>query len=597
MPAQFSYTQRKSKIQYYGIGLLLCLITLAIKIRLAPLGTDSPFILVNIPIILSALIGGIGPGFFSTAVMSVGTLFFFKAPYFWLGYLNMPDTLQILVIIFQGIVVSLLSGTIKRTSEMYQSERQWFRSALSGVGDAVIATDRKGEILFINPIAQELTGWPFDKAVGKHVSEVMRMVYEKTNRIVEDPIKKILTNGRVSGLPNNTMLVSRENKRTPIDDSGAPVKDDYGNIIGAVLVFRDISERKMAELRIRNSEKRYRTLIEKSADALVLVSGKGKILFATPSIKKILGYTPQELKRKNPFDLVIKEEREMAKDTFRSLINQNNSSATISLRVKSKNGTYCWVESTSTNLLHDPNVHAIVVNFRDITAQKELEERKDEFISVASHELKTPLTSMKAFAQLLQKKFEKSNDRTALHYIERHNIQMSKLSNLVLELLDTTRINSGSMALNKEKFNISELVKDTISDVTETSQKHVILMKESEDLCIYADRERIGQVLMNLLSNAIKYSPDSNKVLVSVHKKEFGARVRIQDFGIGIPKDDQKKIFTRFYQVAKSKMQQDPSLGLGLYISDEIIKKHDGKLWVDSTEGKGSSFYFEVPLK
>jgi signal transduction histidine kinase len=233
----------------------------------------------------------------------------------------------------------------------------------------------------------------------------------------------------------------------------------------------------------------------------------------------------------------------------------------------------------------------------ELTKTKELEKRKDEFLGMASHELKTPMTSLRVFSQLLKKRAASCLDAEARHFLTKMDSQIDKLTALIKELLDVSRIQAGKLNLLKEEFLLKELVNDIAENIQTTTSSHHIFVEGKVNEKILADKERIGQVLTNLLINAIKYSPQAEKVVVSLTGNSQTARVEVRDFGIGIAKRHQKKIFERFYQVAEGKSEPYSGLGIGLYIASKIVKRHGGKIGVKSVAGKGSTFYFTLPLR
>lgn len=242
----------------------------------------------------------------------------------------------------------------------------------------------------------------------------------------------------------------------------------------------------------------------------------------------------------------------------------------------------------------DNKIITAVTTISDITKQKELEKRKDDFINIASHELKTPLTSAKVFAQILEKRFSSSGDKYTIGIISKINFQLYKLEELIRNLLDVTRIQKGRLPMEKKKFYIRELAEEIVEDLQPISTHELVLDWHSRHL-VCADKDRIRQVLTNLVTNAIKYSPDSKKIIISSQVKKDKLKISVRDFGMGIPKEEQKKIFNRFYQV--SEHTTFPGLGLGLYISSEIIKEHGGKMQVISEVGNGSTFSFTLPIE
>lgn len=243
------------------------------------------------------------------------------------------------------------------------------------------------------------------------------------------------------------------------------------------------------------------------------------------------------------------------------------------------------------------NTEAVLLAFEDITDRKQLEKQKDDFIGIVSHELKTPLTSIKAFAYLLEKNLQDNKNEKGAYFLARMTDQMEKLTQLMASFVNVYKIQNGKLKLRKKDFKIDELINSVISDFQYTTRSHKVEFAVTSGLTIHADSERIEQVLINLISNAIKYSPRVKKIIVTSTKEKSNIKVTVQDFGLGIPKEEQGKVFDRFYRVKGKKEKGIPGLGLGLYISHEIVAQHKGDLWLTSTEGKGTIFYFIIPIK
>jgi signal transduction histidine kinase len=222
--------------------------------------------------------------------------------------------------------------------------------------------------------------------------------------------------------------------------------------------------------------------------------------------------------------------------------------------------------------------------------------KKDEFISIVSHELKTPVTSLKAYTQILQSESLASGNPKRELMFSRMDAQVNKLTNLINDLLDISKVEHGQLIYNKQNFKLNELVSEVVDEIQRTIKTHHIIIQQNCLLMVYADRERIGQVLSNLLTNSIKYSANSNEVRVNVVAHETKAICSVEDFGMGIIKDQQHKIFDKFYRVTGENLHTYPGWGLGLYISKEIIQRHNEKIWVKSEAGKGSVFYFSLSI-
>lgn len=226
----------------------------------------------------------------------------------------------------------------------------------------------------------------------------------------------------------------------------------------------------------------------------------------------------------------------------------------------------------------------------------ELMDRKDDFLSIASHELKTPVTSLKAYTQLLQMEAKENADNKRELMLAKMDMQINKLTALITDLLDTSKMQNGKMVYNKHSFELNELVEEIVDEIQTTITSHQIMIEKNVPIKLYADKDRIGQVLSNLITNAAKYCPDCKKIIVNLDRQGESAICSVKDFGNGIIKAQQHKIFERFYRVTGNNLHTYPGLGLGLFIAKEIIERHKGKIWFESYEGKGSTFYFSVPI-
>ena len=228
----------------------------------------------------------------------------------------------------------------------------------------------------------------------------------------------------------------------------------------------------------------------------------------------------------------------------------------------------------------------------DINDQRENEKKKDEFISIASHELKTPLTTIKAFFQIAVKEMDPGFK--SYNLIGKASRQVNRMERLIGDLLDVSKINAGQMQYNQDDFDFQHVLKDAVDNVQEIFPHHQMVIESPVSVILHGDRHRIEQVIMNLLNNAVKYSPGADKVLIRAEISGHNLVVTIEDFGIGIDETHIGELFDRFYRVDGSHNYQ--GLGLGLFISSEIIKRHGGSISVKSEPGKGSAFTFELPV-
>lgn len=237
---------------------------------------------------------------------------------------------------------------------------------------------------------------------------------------------------------------------------------------------------------------------------------------------------------------------------------------------------------------------ALIQKEKDKKAIEDLMEKKDEFMNVASHELKTPITTLKAYLQVLQKMMPSTAQSSVGDFINKANKQIKKLTDLVDDLLDVNKIQAGKMVYQFSDINLATLIEEIVEQAQMTNSTHRIILKKNSCAIISGEKNRLEQVLSNFLSNAIKYSPNASEVVVRSELIKNEVKVSVRDFGIGITTDEQGHVFDRFYRVNESS-RKFSGLGLGLFISAEIIKKHGGTIGVESN-GSGSEFYFTLPI-
>jgi len=232
----------------------------------------------------------------------------------------------------------------------------------------------------------------------------------------------------------------------------------------------------------------------------------------------------------------------------------------------------------------------------DITEQKQDEQRKNDFIGMVSHELKTPLTSLNAIVQVMTAKLKDNKDTFLAGASERADKQVKKMIGMINGFLSVSRLESGKIVINKQPFELGELIRECIYEISISDTSHQFIFEPSKPIIIYADRDKIASVVTNLLSNALKYSPRGKIIEVNCEIQGRNAVSSVRDEGIGIKPDQLDKLFDRYYRVQSSHTQHISGFGIGLYLSAEIIQRHNGKIWAESESGKGSIFYFSLPI-
>ncbi|GGB09071.1 hypothetical protein GCM10011500_26070 [Mucilaginibacter rubeus] len=378
-----------------------------------------------------------------------------------------------------------------------------------------------------------------------------------------------------------------------IDFVYEPVKGFDGEISAIMVIAIDVTEKVFARRKIEEAEERARLAVEAAEIGTfdldlvtdeILTSERFNIIFGVGRD------APRDLflKALHPDDLELRNNAHKTALTTGKLFYE--------ARIIWPNGSIRWIRTQGKVYYGSINKPLrILGTLLDITEFKHLQQQKDDFISVASHELKTPMTSIKASMQLLDRliKVDPSSDKIP-QFISRGNSSLNKMQQLVDSLLNVSKITAGQLALHKTRFLAAQMINECCDHVR-LAGTHELELTGDTDLELYADRQRIDQVVVNFVNNAVKYAPDSNRIVINISKQDNMAKISVQDFGRGIPPENIPHLFERYYRVDTSGIQYS-GLGLGLYISAEIIELHGGEMGVESEVDKGSTFWFTIPL-
>ncbi len=339
----------------------------------------------------------------------------------------------------------------------------------------------------------------------------------------------------------------------------------------------------------------WAAIVESSDDAIISKSVDGHITSWNKGAERLYGYTAKEIigqpvstlmppEKKDDFPYIMKQLHEGKKVEHYETERMTKDGRTLHVSI-----TVSPIKDSQGNIIGAAKIA------RDITERIENERRRDEFVSIASHELKTPITSQRVFGELLEQLIEKNGYTDLKPYIQKMNQQTEKLTKLIEDLLELSRVQTGRLKLENKKFNFDGLLQEMVEN-TQMTSNHGIDIKGNPKVILKGDRERIGQVLTNLFSNAIKYSPKANTISVSCTVDRDVLTVAIQDYGIGIPKEYHEKIFERFFRVFGEDERTYPGMGVGLHVCREIVTRHGGTMWLTSKKNEGSTFYFSLPI-
>jgi len=389
-----------------------------------------------------------------------------------------------------------------------------------------------------------------------------------------------------------------------IADNSVPRFSPDGEFLGFISACMDIDDQKRFREKILESELLFKTISNASPAALWMTNEDEENVFVSDTWLKWTGKNFQEVIGKSWMESVSDDDRESMTAEFRECFQQRKNFKR-EFRFIRLDGETRWGLTEGYPFYDlDGEFSGFAGSVTDITELKKLEQRKDDFIKMASHELKTPITSINGYVQLMLNIFNEADEqrlriskqtiKSSLNTISK---QVVKLTRLISELLDLSRIESGKLELHKTPFDLGSLVEETVQDIRQTASKHAIILHNEFEGKIQADKDRIAQVLLNLLTNAIKYSPDSDGIEVFVENNKESATITVKDYGIGIDSKDHIRIFERFYRAEGKSEQTFPGFGIGLFIASEIVQRHNGSISVQSEKGKGSVFTVSIPIK
>lgn len=426
----------------------------------------------------------------------------------------------------------------------------------------------------------------------------------RINNLQKESRHKNLYTGIPEGLPVKSYMA-------------IPITSRTGEVLGGIFlghseagIFTDLTETfvsgiaSQASIAIDNAklfeakregEERFRILAESIPLMIFTAQPNGSLDYCNKRWQEYTGLTPEQTLGMGWVQSIHKKDLLKSLKLWKESI-EANTVYEIEYRLKRYNdNTYRWHLVRAIPINDEfGNIIKWFGTCTDIEDQKRQHQKKDDFISIAGHELKTPLTSIKAYVQLLERMLSESENTIAKSYLKKINTYSDRLNHLIADLLDVSRIQSGKMLFNMHELDVNDLVKETVESIQPTTSTHKIVVSGTGGK-ILGDKARLEQVLINFLTNAIKYSPGCADVNVDVEQDTAHLKISVSDYGIGIPNEKLNKVFERFYRV-ESAAHKFTGLGIGLYISSEIIKRHNGRVWVESEEGKGAKFSFVIPV-
>ena len=366
--------------------------------------------------------------------------------------------------------------------------------------------------------------------------------------------------------------------------------------IGIGAVMRDLRAELSAKQALGDSERLLRNITTAAPTALWMSNKKGEITYINQTWVDWSGNSFEDNLLYGWMSIILPEDLTQVVDGFYKATS-NRVQYEVEFRINHADGTPHWcIARGQPQFDAEGWLSGYIGSCTDITEHKELQNQKDNFIGIASHELKTPVTSLKGYAQVLERILKKKGHEPEADMMRKMDAQLNRLTSLIGDLLDVTKINAGKLQFNNQVFELQPMISELVQDLQRSTEKHRLVEDFKPTGKTYADKDRIEQVVINLLTNAIKYSPDPSEIIIHIEQIDHEIIVCVEDFGVGISREDSIKVFDQFYRVSGAMQHTFPGLGLGLYISAEIIRRVGGRIWVESKEKEGSCFYFSLPV-
>jgi two-component system sensor histidine kinase VicK len=442
------------------------------------------------------------------------------------------------------------------------------------------------------------------EAWGKDGSVIGKTLQEAVPELIGQPFLQILDDVYTSGVPYHG-----NEEKASIELNGLieefyfnyvyhPLKNENGDTTGIVLVANEVTEQVTSRKQIERAEEMMRFALDAANIGTWFLDTKTRHFIPSPRLKELFGFEAgEEVNYEDVTGQIPEDYRQKIHDAIEKSIAENGNYSMEHPVIGKHDEKLRWIRGLGRLTVDDngelANFSGVVI---DITEQKQDEMRKNDFIGMVSHELKTPLTSLSAYVQMLHGRAQKSDDSFTSNALDKANLQVKKMSNMINGFLNVSRLESGRIVLDKLDFDMVTLLKEVIAEAQLTIAGHQITMIPCQSVTINADRDKIGSVISNLLSNADKYSPNGTPIKVACMVVNGNIQISVTDEGIGVKPEDIDKLFERYYRVVTPTTKHISGFGIGLYLSAEIIERHGGKIWAESEFGKGATFYFSLPV-
>lgn len=590
----------------FSLGIGAIAVAVVVRLLLDPwLENRFPFLTLFAAIIFTARYCGTGATLAAIGLGAAAAAYFFMPPRATFAVGSPEYRIGLLLFVLIGLGSLYLFNTLRQARAAERLHREWLQVTLSSLGDGVITTDANGRVTFLNRVAGTLTGWTPDEARGMPLEQVFRVVQESTRQPIDNPALRALRESAVIEPEGQAILISRDGKEWPLDDTAAPIRDALGQVHGAVVVFREVSRKKESERQQRDNERQFQTLADSIPQLAWMTRPDGFIEWYNKRWYEYTGSTPEQVEGwgwksfHDPAELP------------RVLRNWNAALASgtpweDTFPIRRHDGQLRWHLSRAVPVRDEDGriVHWFGTN-TDITERMQVElelaaadRRKDEFLAILAHELRNPLAALRNGLEIIR--MDGTDGRVLEEARSLMVRQLAQMVRLVDDLSDVSRIRRSKLSLRKGRVVLGSIIQTALdtsrSLINEAGHRLKVTIPE-EAIILEADPNRLAQVFSNLLSNAAKYTEKNGEITLTVRREGGEAVVSVRDTGVGIAAEQLPRIFEMFAQVDRSLDRSGGGLGIGLTLVRRLTELHGGSVEARSEgPGKGSEFIVRLPL-
>jgi len=491
---------------------------------------------------------------------------------------------------------------LSKSMHQLSQSREYIRTIIEQAPVGIAMLKGPEHIIEIaNPSILDIWGHKESDVIGRAHEDARP---ELRGQPVNDWLKEVYQTGKPK-INNEFTVQLRHNdglREAIVNSIYQPIFNDHGEISGVLIILEEITEQILAHRKNENDQQMLALAIDAGELATFYYQTRTNLFSGNNLLKSWFGLSSEEnLDLSIALEAIVPEDRERVSNAITSVLSRDSDgNYFIEYKIHNKIDKKTRLLQASGRVFYDKDGHPLSLNgtLRDITKQKKEEERKDDFMGMVSHELKTPLTSLKAYIQILQRFETTERDPRQKGILEKCLKQADYMNSMINGFLNISRLESGQLHIERTAFDFQLLFSEIEDEVLSTNQNRTFNFSPSGHTLVNADREKIAQVLHNLIGNAIKYSPTDTTITVKyMTVDENNLRISVQDMGIGIAPDDQERIFDRYYRVKDLSSRYIAGFGIGLYLCKEIIELHGGSITVDSIINESTTFSVTIPFK